>query len=96
MSFRNDIEFEIVIENKPLVHVFETKFLGIIIDSSLNWKSHFQFLNNKLLKIYWIIKNISFCLNESAMIKLYFAIFVSPFNLLFISMGHTYKYGAYL
>ena len=33
MSFRNNIEFEIVIENKPLVEVSETKFLGLIIDS---------------------------------------------------------------
>ena len=52
MSFRNDIEFEIVVENNPLVLVYETKFLGLIIDSSLNWKSYFQFLKNKLLKIY--------------------------------------------
>ena len=75
MSFRNDIEFEIAIVNNPLVQVSEIKFLGLIIDNSLNWKSHFQFLKNKLLKIYWIIKNVSFCLNESAMIKLYNALF---------------------
>ena len=83
MSFRNDIEFEIEIENELLVQVSETKFLGLIIDNSLNWKSHFQFLKNKLLKIYWIIKNVSFCLNESAMIKLYYALLLSPFNVLF-------------
>ena len=63
MSFRNDIEFEIVIENKPLVHVSEEKFLGLIIDSLLNWKSHLQFIKNKLLKIYWIMKNILLCFN---------------------------------
>ena len=39
MSFRNYIEFDIVIENKHLVQVFETKFFGLIIDSSLNLKS---------------------------------------------------------
>ena len=32
MSFRNDIEFEILIENKPLVQVSETKFLVLFID----------------------------------------------------------------
>ena len=53
----------------------ETNVHGLIIDSSFNWKSHFQFLKNKLLKIYLIIKNVSFCLNESAMIKLYYALF---------------------
>ena len=59
ISFRNDIEYEITIENKPLIQVSETKFLGLIIDNSLNWKSHFQ-----LLKIYWILKNVSFLINE--------------------------------
>ena len=36
MSFRNDLEFEILCENKPLVQVSETKFPGLFIDSSLN------------------------------------------------------------
>ena len=91
MSFRNDIEFEIEIENEPLVQVSETKFLGLIIDNSLNWKSHFQFLKNKLLKIYWIIKNVSFCLNESAMIKLYYALFYPHLIYCLEIWGHTYK-----
>ena len=47
MSFRNNIEFEIEIENKPLVPVSETNFIGLIIDNSLNWKSYFQFIKNK-------------------------------------------------
>ena len=33
MSFINDIEFEIEIENELLVQVSETKFLGHIIDN---------------------------------------------------------------
>ena len=36
ISFRNDIEFVIEIENEPLVQVSETKFLEIIIYNSLN------------------------------------------------------------
>ena len=66
MSFRNDIEFENSIENKPLIQVSETKLLGLIIYNSLNWKSNFQFVKNKLLKIYWIINNVSLCINELA------------------------------
>ena len=66
MLFRNDIEFENSIENKPLIQVSETKLLGLIIYNSLNWKSNFQFVKNKLLKIYWIINNVSLCINELA------------------------------
>ena len=36
ISIRNDIEFEIVIENKHLVQVYEMKFLVLTIDNSLN------------------------------------------------------------
>ena len=91
MSCRNDIEFYIVIENKYLVQVYETKFLWLIIDSSLNWKSHFKFLKNKLLKIYWIIKNVSFCLNESAMIKLYYSLFYHQLIYCLEIWGNAYK-----
>ena len=91
MSFRNDMEFKIEIENELLVQVSETKLFGLINDNSLNWKSHFQFLKNKLLKIYWIIKNVSFYLNESAMIKLYYALFYPDLIGFLEIWGHTYK-----
>ena len=41
MPFSNDIEFEIVLENKPLSQVSGITFFGLSIDISLNWKSHF-------------------------------------------------------
>ena len=33
------------------------------------------YLKNKLLKMLWIIKNVSYFVNTSAMIKLYYALF---------------------
>ena len=36
ISFFNDIEFKIVMNNKYLVQVSEIKFRGLIIDNSLN------------------------------------------------------------
>ena len=51
-----------------------TKFLGINLDTCLNLKCHLVYLKNKLLKILWNIKNVSYFINTSAMIKLYYAL----------------------
>ena len=91
ISFINYIEFEIAIENKPIVKLSEKKLLRLLIDNSVHWKSHFQFLKNKFLTLYWIIKKLSFCLNESAMIKLYYAVFYPHLIFCLEILGHTYK-----
>ena len=55
--------------------VTSTKYLGINLDTFLNWKCHLAYLKNKLLKILWIIKNVSYFVNTPATIKLYYALF---------------------
>ena len=75
MSFKNYIIFNINIDNTLLSQVTSTTFLGIQIDTCLNWKCHLAYLKNKLLNILWIIKNVSYFVITSAMIKLYYALF---------------------
>ena len=75
MSFINDIIFNINIGNSLISQVTSTKFLGINLDTCLNWKWHLAYLKNKLLKIVWIIKNVPHFVNTSSMIKLYYALF---------------------
>ena len=88
MSFKNDIIFNINIDNTLLSQVTSTKFLGINLDTCLIWKCHLAYLKNKLLKIVWIIKNVSYFVNTSAMIKLYYALFYS--HLIYCIWGHGY------
>ena len=52
MSFKNDIIFNINIDNTILSQVSSTKFLGINLDTCSNWKCHFAYLKNKLLKMF--------------------------------------------
>ena len=75
MSFKNDIIFNINIDNTLLSQVTFTKFLGINLDICLNWKCNLAYPKNKLLNILWIIKNVSYFVNTSDMIKLYYALF---------------------
>ena len=59
-------------------------------DTCLNWKCHLGYLKNKLLKIVLIIKNVSYFVNTSAMIKLYYALFY-PYLIYCIEIwGHRY------
>ena len=51
MSFKNDIIFNINIDNTSLSQVTSKQILGINLDTCLNWKCHLAYLKNKLLKI---------------------------------------------
>ena len=75
MSFKNDIIFNINIDNTLLSQVASTKFLGINLDTFLNCKCHLAYLKNKLLKMLWILTNVSYFVNTYTMIKLYYALF---------------------
>ena len=90
MSFKNDIIFNINIDNTILSQVSSTKCLGINLDTCLNWKCHLAYLKNKLLKMLWIIKNVSYFVNTSAMIKLYYALFYPHLIYCIAIWGHGY------
>ena len=84
--FKNDILFNICIDYTLLSQLTSTYFLGINLDTCLNWKCHLGYLKNKLLKIVLIIKNVSYFVNTSAMIKLYYALFY-PYLIYCRNMG---------
>ena len=48
MSFKNNIIFNINIDNTLLFQLTSTSFLGINLDTYLNWKCHLAYLKNKL------------------------------------------------
>ena len=54
--------------------VFVTKFLGILIDSDLSWKSHTTAVKNKMYKGLAILKKVKKCLNRDTMLTLYCSI----------------------
>ena len=43
-------DIKITIRNEMIGRVYSTKFLGVLIDSKLNWKCHVHYINNKLSK----------------------------------------------
>ena len=61
MIFRNrppDIEINLFINNQQITRVHETKFLGVYIDESLNWKYQINKVRLKLSKVAAVIRQI--------------------------------------
>lgn len=68
---------KIVIDGKPISHVTEVKFLGIMIDENLNWKSHASLVSSKIAKSLGTINRIKHVLNRSALKTLYYSLIYS-------------------
>ena len=61
-----------------LISVSNTKFLGVIIDSKLNWSDHITYIKNKMSKSIGILTKIRRFLNQKTLRNLYFS-FVYPY-----------------
>jgi hypothetical protein len=79
----------IKINNTQLEIVQKTTFLGLILDSQLNWKLHLEKITKKVAKVIGIISRAKQLLNKKTLIQLYFS-FAYPYliygNLLWGSM----------
>ena len=72
-----DKECKLYLNNKQLKKVQSTKFLGVIIDETLTWESHIDYLEAKLNSCIVTIKRIKRCIPKTEYIKIYNALFMS-------------------
>ena len=56
-------ESKISIENRDIERVYKTKFLGVVIDSKLNWRCHIDYIANRISKNIGIIVKVKTILN---------------------------------
>ena len=70
----------LTVDNELIRMVDQFKFLGVILDNSLTFKSHFKVLYNKLLKSTFVIKSLSILLLSHCLRILYFAYYHSHFS----------------
>ena len=68
-KFKNNIE--LVINDIKIRETKSTKYLGVIIDSKLNWIDHITYVKNKVAKGIGIIRKASKLLNRKALLNLY-------------------------
>jgi hypothetical protein len=83
------------IEDKQIEYVDEFNFLGIIIDKNLSWKSHVNYISQKLTKICAIVNKLKHFLPKSTLLTIYNSLFQPHLNygvLLWGSnSGHLFK-----
>lgn len=66
------------INNTPINRVYDTKFLGVIIDSKLTWGEHLHYIRNKVSRGIGIIHKTRPYLNNQTLVSLYYS-FVYPY-----------------
>ena len=73
-----DEEPTISTENQDIQRVYKTKFLGVGIDSKLNWRYHIDYIANKISKNIGIIVRMKNTLNAKTTKDLYYS-FIYPY-----------------
>jgi len=81
----------IILNNIAIKRVSNVKFLGVIIDEHLTWKSHINLVKNKAAKMIGIIKRLKFTLPLSALRILYNAFVLPCLNYGIILWGEVIK-----
>ena len=61
-NLRNKTNCRIFMEKLEIAQTNTAKFLGVLIDCNLNWKSHIDYISKKIAKNVGIIKRLRHCL----------------------------------
>ena len=83
---RQNLDFSFFVDNNKIDPVEAVLFLGVILDQTLNWKSHIHNVARKISKSLGIIYKASFCLNEASLRTLYFSL-VYPYLCYCVGVG---------
>jgi hypothetical protein len=76
-------------KNILIKEVTTTKFLGMHIDTNMNWKKHIEHILPKLASICYVIRTLYNSLNSEALCMVYFACFHSVINYGLIFRGNS-------
>ena len=83
-------EITIQINGQKIERVTETKFLGVILDHKLTFKSHIDYISNKIAKCIGTISKARRALSTYSLRMLYMAL-VQPYLFYCVEIwGHTY------
>ena len=88
---KHNEDIDITINNVKIDRVYVTKFLGVLIDSNLNWKEHIDSINNKISKSIAIIYKASKILNTNSLYTLYCTLILPYLNYCIENWGNTHE-----
>ena len=82
---KKETEITLSINNTNIERVNEIKFLGIMLDENLTWKSHINYVKNKVSKSLFILNKSKYILPRAANVILLND--TALFQLLYRSVG---------
>ncbi len=88
---RFDENYMISINGMNTNRVYVTQFLGVHIDSKLNWNEHISVTKTKVAKNVSIMNRVKHCLINSALYSLYCTLILPYLNYCCEIRGNTYK-----
>jgi len=71
---KKNLNISLIMNNQHIRNVKETKFLGIIIDEHLTWKSHIDCIAKKLLRTSGILCKVRHYLDKHHLLTLYYTL----------------------
>ena len=71
----NADNFNLTIANKSIERKNEVKFLGLYLDSKLDWNAHIKFVRNKMNSALYAMRRSKNILKQSHMMTLYYSLF---------------------
>ena len=81
----------LIVNNLPILSCDKAKYLGVFIDSRLNFHSHIKSVENKVARSLGILSKLKHFLPSNSLLKLYYA-FIHPHLLYGLSIwGCTHK-----
>jgi hypothetical protein len=63
----------ITIEGQTIERISDFRYLGLIIDEELNFKTHIQYITKKIVPIIYALKRITRFINQKTLYSLYYA-----------------------
>lgn len=88
---RLDLAHNVNFNNVPIHTVDSIKYLGITLDSKLNWKDHINNIHKSVAPVIGLIRKFSSFLPRSALKKIYFSLVHSRFQYLISIWGSAVK-----
>ena len=70
-GYKNLPNIDILINSQKIMRVYQTKFLGVIIQHNLKWHAHVQLVKNKISKTIGIMNKVKSVLSTSHLTLLY-------------------------
>uniref|UniRef100_A0A8C6MKE1 Reverse transcriptase domain-containing protein n=1 Tax=Nothobranchius furzeri TaxID=105023 RepID=A0A8C6MKE1_NOTFU len=75
---KRSCDVSLMIDGMEIQRVKETKFLGVMFDESLTWKSHVGYIKGKIAKAIGVLYRVKFLLNLSGLLTLYHSL-IEPY-----------------